>query len=213
MSQDPHMMDCFESNKNIHKLVGSMVFGTVYDLISKESPEYEKGKRLGHSANYIVGPGTFAAVAGISMSNAKILLERYYTMFRLGTWHDEVKESIRQNRTTTTIYKRRRTFFDRWGDRLFKEAVAHEPQSTACDNINMACVRIDERIKDLDMHLLLQVHDELVYLVHENDIDKGAVIMKEELHRPITIKGREIILPAEIQYGKNWKEVKKYEFK
>ena len=215
LSQDPHMIDCFESGKNIHKLVGSMVFGTVYDLITKASPEYEKGKRLGHSANYIVGPGTFAAVAKVPMAVAKVMLDRYYTMFRLGTWHDEVKERIRVDRTMTTIYKRRRTFFDRWGDRLFKEAVAHEPQSTACDNINMACVRIEERIKSnkMKMHLLLQVHDELVYLVHEDDLNKGAIIMNEELHRPITINNREIILPAEIQYGKDWKNVETYEFK
>lgn len=213
MSEDPAMIKCFEDGKNIHKLVGSMVYNIPYQNISKDSIEYDKGKKLGHSANYKVGSLTFAAVAKIAASSAKSLLNRYYTLFQIRNWHDSVKEDLRKNRVMITAMGRRRTFYDRWGDRLFREAIANNPQSTACDHINMAAVRIAPRIRKYGDKIkwLLQVHDELVYNVHKSVLDELVVIIKEELSKPIKINNRDIIIPITVQYGRDWKHVKEYE--
>lgn len=212
MAQDLNMIQCFLDKRDIHRLVGSMVYNIPYENLTKDSPERGKGKTLGHSANYKVGPMTFAGIAEVPVSTAKLLLEKYYKLFRLGIWHDEVKERVRKDRTFKTIYGRRRTFFDRWGDRLFREAIANEPQSTACDHLNMAAVRIDRRKID-GMHLLLQVHDELVYLVREDIVQQSANIIMEELSVPLIIKGRTVNLPTSIQIGKDWKNVTTYDYK
>ncbi len=213
MSGDPAMIKCFEDDKNIHKLVGSMVYNIPYQDLIKESVEYDKGKRLGHSANYKVGSGTFASVAKIPLATARNLLSRYYNLFRLVEWHDSVQEDIRQSRVLITTFGRRRTFYDRWGDRLFREAIAHDPQSTACDHINQAAVRIAPRVKKFGSKVkwLLQVHDELVYNVHKDTLDELVIIIREELVKPINIKGKDIVIPITVQYGKDWKNVREYE--
>jgi uracil-DNA glycosylase family 4 len=214
MSQDPSMMKCFEDGQDIHKLVASMVYGVPYNMLTKESPERQKGKKLGHSANYIVGPGTFGVVAGIPMSSAKLLLNRYYTLFHLGEWHQSVKDHLNKSRVITTPLGRKRTFYDRWGDQLFRDAVAYNPQSTACEHINMAAVRIAPKARERwgdKVRWLLQVHDELVYSVHKSVLDEFIPLVREELSKPIKIHGRDVIIPITIQYGKDWKNARTYE--
>ena len=210
MSEDPAMMKCFEDGQDIHKLVASMVYGTPYENLTKDSPEREKGKKLGHEANYIVGSVTFAHTAGIAVSTAKAMLQRYYTLFRLGIWHGEIKERIRKNRVMINTFGRRRTFYDRWGDRLFKQATANEPQSTAVDHICLGGVRIFTRLKD-GMDMLLQVHDEWVFNVRKELLDELVIIVREELAKPIRIRGRDVVIPITIEYGEDWKNVGEYE--
>lgn len=210
LAQDSAMMKCFEDERDIHKLVGSMVYGTPYDTLTKDSIERDRGKHLGHAANYKVGSNTFAAVAKIQVAQAKALLNKYFTMFRLGEWHQEVKDRLNKSRTMTTAFGRRRTFYDRWGDKLFRDAIANEPQSTACDHINLALVRMYPKLKE-GMTFLLQIHDELVFNVRKELLHPLVKIIREELAVPIRIRGRDIVIPITIEYGEDWKHVKSYE--
>ena len=134
-------------------------------------------------------------------------------MFNLNKWHGEIIDELRKSRTLITPHGRRRVFYDRWptwkdeqdkkGD-LFKTAYANVPQGTACDHINLAGVRIWNRLPE-DVDVLIQCHDELVlnYPKHLREEVKKAVI--EELQHPIFIHDKEVVIPIDISIGQNWK--------
>jgi len=204
MSQDLNMMRVFEDGGDIHCLVASMLYGIPLNKLNKQSPERDPAKVVGHAANYKVGPNKLSSEAGVSVAEAKVLLEKYYSRFNIGKWHDSVVEELAKNRSITTPFGRKRKFFGMWSDELFRSAIAHNPQSTAVDHINQALTRIYKRIPK-DIKFLLQVHDELVFNCPKGKIQYLDTIVRNELKKPIIINNREVIIPLDIQIGQTWK--------
>ena len=213
LSQDPIMMKTFEDGRDIHSVVGSMIYGKEYEHCGKGTFERARGKTGGHSSNYRISPRQLSTTMEIPEKEAKIFLDRYYNMFNLNKWHGEIIDELRISRTLTTPHGRRRVFYDRWptwkdesekkGD-LFKTAYANVPQGTACDHINLGGVRIWNRLPD-SVDILIQCHDELVlnYPIHLRD--EVVKVVKEELSHPIIIHGRSVVIPVDIDLGQNWK--------
>ncbi len=207
MSQDREMMRVFETGGDVHKLVASMLSGKPEKLITKQ--ERQKAKKLGHAANYMIGPMRLADEARVSMAEAKSLLQRYYSTFRIPQWHDEIIGQLAKNRTLITPLGRKHVFFERWSPELFKQAIAFGPQSTNVDHINQAAVRINLRTWQMGIELAAQVHDELDYIVPEEHLDRFLEILREELSKPIVIHGRHVVIPIDIGVGNDWKNVEK----
>ena len=213
LSQDPIMMKTFEEDKDIHSMVGAMIYGKPYELCGKGTFERQRGKVGGHSSNYRISARKLSTEMGIDEKDAKLFLDRYYNMFNLNKWHGEIIDELRSTRTLVTPHGRRRVFYDRWpswkeeserkGD-LFKTAYANVPQGTACDHINLAGVRIWNRLGDR-VDILIQCHDELVLNYPIEMRDEVVEVVKEELSHPIIIHGRDVVIPIDIDIGQNWK--------
>ncbi len=207
LSEDPYMMNVFEEGRDIHVMVASMVFDKPESHILKKSIERRKAKTLGHAANYVVGPNKFALEAGCSVAEAKLLLRRYYTLFKLEAWHDTVIKQLFKDRTLITPLGRKRTFFDRWGDQLFRAAIAHVPQSTVGDHVDMAAVEIHPLLPP-QATILIENHDELVIECLEKDTETVKTLIRNAFERSILIKGRDVVIPIDMAVGKNWRDVK-----
>lgn len=215
LSQDENMMNSFEEGRDIHSTVGSMLYDKDYEDCGKDTPERQDGKKTGHSANYHISPLRLQDETGMPLKKCKSLLERYYIKFNLTPWWQGIIDQLKENRTLITALGRRRIFYGRWpkwkeeeeykGD-LFKAAYANEPQSLTNDHINLCGVRIFHRLPPSST-ILIQCHDELVLQCKEEDEERVKEIVREELNQPIKIKGRDIIIPADIEVGKNWKMV------
>ena len=204
LAQDPTMMKVFEDGEDIHSKVASMVLSIPLKYIGKESAERKKGKTCVHAANYLIGVGKFATIIDLPQSEARILLGRYYSLFKLGIWHDRVRDTIKKSRTLVTPFGRKRQFFDIMGEPLFRSAIAFVPQSTASDHINMGAVRMESQFPP-QAKILLQIHDELVIQCKEKDQNKVIDIINKELSQPIHIHGKEVVIPVDIGVGKDWK--------
>ena len=93
--------------------------------------------------------------------------------------------------------------------RAFGERVARNMpiQGTAADIIKIAMVRVYNRLKDekMDAKLILQVHDELIVEAPENEIEKAAKILSEEMENACQMKVR---LRADVNTGKTWYQAK-----
>ena len=162
-----------------------------------------------------MGPRTFAQTAGIPESEAKRLLNQYFATYpRIKVWHMQLQHQLRNSRELTTPIGRKRIFFNRWSERLFKEGLAYIPQSTISDIVNDALVCLHNRIRDyrLPYDILMQVHDSIVVQCPEdiNTIKKCVSDIKHCLHRPLEINGRIMTIPIEIKVGKNWRDLSKY---
>ena len=207
------MIESFEEGRDIHSTVGSMLHSKDYEDCREGTHERQEGKKTGHSANYHISAQRLHEETGFPLRRCKELLELYLQKFNLRGWWQGIIEQLRKDRTLTTPHGRRRIFYGRWpswkeeqeqkGD-LFKQAYATVPQGTACDHINMAGVRMFHRFS-ASSTILIQVHDELVIQFREEHREEVEAVVREELEQKIYIGEHEVVIPVDIDIGKNWK--------
>ena len=80
-------------------------------------------------------------------------------------------------------------------------------QGTAADIIKIAMIRVWERLKRENMksRLILQVHDELIVEAPEEEAEKVAGLLSEEMQNAVTLS---VVLTADAGVGKTWYEAK-----
>lgn len=206
LAQEPRMIQAFEDGVDIHRRVAAMVFRKAEADISKQ--ERQLGKKIGHASNYGMGVDRLRDICWEEMrikltrEEARRLLNQYFDSFpRIRMWQLEIQEQLGKNRTLINPLGRRRYFYERWGEDLFKEAYAHLPQSTIVDVMNLGILQLDAAGYDL----LLQVHDatNLNQAIQES-YDEAFRALAKCLEVKFTINRREIVIPIEISYGPDW---------
>ena len=80
-------------------------------------------------------------------------------------------------------------------------------QGSAADLIKIAMIRVDKAMKaaGVSSKLLLQIHDELIFMVPENELECMVSLVKEAMENAMTLR---VPLKASIQSGKTWYEAK-----
>ena len=212
IAEEMSMIGVFERGEDIHQLSanalpdGFVPRGSTYEEV--ENPRRLFAKKHVHAFNYGEGAVTFARRAGIDISTATVIRDRYLNRFSgIRMWHLRIQSALGRSRTITTPLGRRRTFFGMWNEALFREAYAYVPQSTVADMTNLAMIRLREE------EILLTTHDELVLQVDEGRLREAVEKMRRAFDIPLTINGRVMRIPVEIKVGKNWEEMKKMEEK
>jgi len=109
-----------------------------------------------------------------------------------------------------------RTFFERWGDELFRKAFSYLPQRAITDNTKNAALRIKEIIPRI--RIVLEAHDGLLFCIPRRRITEYGIIIKEEMERPIdfsacSLPRHELIIPCELETGMNYMELNKFVLK
>jgi DNA polymerase I len=87
-----------------------------------------------------------------------------------------------------------------------RQALNAPIQGSASDVFKVAMIRVDEAIReraDLDVHMLLTVHDELVFEVAKEQVDEAAELVRDRMEHAIEL---EVPLRADIGWGANWAE-------
>jgi DNA polymerase-1 len=84
-----------------------------------------------------------------------------------------------------------------------RNAINAPIQGSAADVIKVAMINVQDRMKkeQLKSKLLLQVHDELVFDVHQDELDLVQELAKEEMERAIQL---EVPLVVEAGVADNW---------
>ena len=80
-------------------------------------------------------------------------------------------------------------------------------QGTSADILKMAMIKIDKLLTENNYKskMLLQVHDELIFDVPENELDKITELIRDTMENIYKLS---VPLKVEINYGKNWYEAK-----
>ena len=107
----------------------------------------------------------------------------------------------------------KRTFYERWGDELNRQAFSYIPQRSISDNTKAAGLRIRQLIKGIK--IVLESHDSLLFAIRRQDVDEQSLIIQNEMERPInfsncSIPRRDLIIPCEIEIGENYQDMKKF---
>lgn len=107
----------------------------------------------------------------------------------------------------------KRTFFERWGEELFRQAFSYIPQRTVSDNTKAAAIRIRTQIPTIK--IVMESHDALLFSIPISKVPTYAPIIKKEMERPInfsqcSLKRRSLKIPCELETGKNYRDLSKF---
>lgn len=190
MSGSPVLVDAFKRGQDIHARTAAELFDIATDEITKRQRSIAKTINFG--ILYGMGPVRLARELKISRTEAKEFIQRYFE--RIGEVHGFLEELVEQAvglGYAQTILGRRRPLPElksrnrgvrALGERL---AVNTPMQGSAADLIKVAMVKIQRKLDEsaLDAHMLLQVHDELIFEVHESQLaDLRSLVVQEMEH-------------------------------
>ncbi len=224
LSGDQKLIEIFKRAEDIHSSVAAHVFG-----VAPEKVDYEMRRRA-KVINFgiIYGMGVNALRQNLTTKEIEVpraeaqkFYDDYFKTFStLAAYLDEVKVTAMRQGYTETFFGRRRYFEGLRSKIPFIRASAERMalnapiQGTEADIVKIAMVRIDERMKKEnlqdDVHLVLQVHDELVYEIKKSRVKESAVLIKEIMQTIIPLKEiKNVPIVAEVYVGKNWGQMER----
>lgn len=202
-----------------HRTTASWLFELPESMIDDEMRQL--GKQTRHAGGYGMGKrrlAQLAAVYGIRISEyrAGICLQKFHDHSPgiQNVYWKEVREALENsNNILWTPLGRRRQFFERWGEELFKEAYSYIPQSTITDMTKFAMLRIEKRAPWIEF--LQEGHDSFLAQVWDDMVDDAIAIILGEMQRPIdfsrcSLPRDFLLVPVEVKIGKCWKGMEKY---
>jgi hypothetical protein len=227
--------------RDYHALTASWFVGGTEDDWSKRKLGYEHpnrflGKTLRHAGHLGAGKSraaievnTQARKYGIKISIDEKLAGRALEIFHAKqpsikrVFHAEVVKCLQVNRRLISPVPYGieakvggvRTFYERWGEELNRQAFSYIPQRTISENTKGAGLRIKRRLPDIKV--VLESHDAFLFMVPNDILKEASPIIKEEFERPIdfstcSIPRRSLVIPCELEIGENYGELSKFKW-
>jgi DNA polymerase-1 len=210
-SDDPLLLNAYRTGQDIHTLTASEVFGVSPETMDKETRNRAKAVNFG--IVYGISPFGLAQQLGIDQHQARLYIETYFARYSgVRAYIDRLLEETRLEQKVRTVFGRVRPIPDIQSRnanlRGFAErtAVNTPLQGTAADVIKLAMIRIDKRLakEKLQTSMTLQVHDELLFDVPENEVERVGDLVREEMEGVIELK---VPLVADCGVGVNWRDM------
>ncbi|WP_199068559.1 DNA polymerase I [Leucobacter sp. OLTLW20] len=208
LSGDAGLIEAFNAGEDLHRFVGSRIFGVEPAEVTSEMRA--KVKAMSYGLAYGLSPFGLSKQLGISGAEAKQLMVDYFERF--GGVRDYLRSVVEQAKVdgyTETIFGRRRPFPDLTSPhRALREnaelAALNSPiQGSAADIIKRAMIQVEQRMRAADMssRMLLQIHDELMFEVAAGEWDALEAIVREEM-----AGAADLSVPLDVQVGggANW---------
>src|SRR5690606_18040422 len=212
ISGDQEMIGAFQENKDIHTATAAKVYQVSEDEVTAEMRRAAKAVNFG----IIYGQSAFglSESLGISRSDARQIIDTYFQQYpSIKAYMDSSIESAKTHGYVQTLYGRRRYLRDIHSAnhtvRGFAErnAINMPIQGTAADMIKLAMIRVFQALKDqkLKTRMVLQVHDELVFDVPLNEVDRVRDLVREGMEKAMILP-HEVPVRVETGMGANWLE-------
>ena len=210
LSNDTHMIEAFRSGADIHAATAAKIYGIPVEEVTSDM------RRKAKTANFgiIYGISVFglAERLNIPRAEAKELIEGYFKTYPdVRAYMDDSILIAKEKGYVETIYKRKRFLPDINSHNAIvrgyaeRNAINAPIQGSAADIIKVAMIRIFNRFEaeGLKSKMILQVHDELNFNVHKDELEKVKQIVLEEMEGAIKLQ---VPLIADCGEGTNWLE-------
>jgi DNA polymerase-1 len=210
LSEDENMIEAFRLDHDIHAATAARIFKLPIEDVDQDM------RRKAKTANFgiIYGISTFglAERMGVSRAEAKKLIEDYFETYpKIKAYMDHSVQMARENNWVETVFHRKRYLPDIHSRNAVvrsyaeRNAINAPIQGTAADLIKIAMVKIYQAFESaqLKTKMILQVHDELDFIVPEEELEQVKKIIIYEMENAASFK---VPIKAEIGVGKNWLE-------
>jgi len=210
LSQDKGMLDAFQSGEDIHAATASKVYGVPIEEV--DSDMRRNAKMVNFGIIYGISAFGLADRLNISRTEAKEIIDNYFIQYPgVKDYMDLSIEKAKKKGYVETIMGRRRYLRDinsaNATVRGFAErnAINAPIQGSAADMIKVAMIRIASDLEKGKMKskMLLQVHDELIFDAHRDEIVLLRKLVEDRMKNAIPLK-----VPVEVGMGigENWLE-------
>ncbi len=205
-SEDDNLVSAFVAGSDIHSRTAAEIFSVSEGSVTPEMRRLAKTINFG--IIYGIGPIGLAKQTGKSSTDAKSYIDKYFR--RYGKVKSYQQKSIREAERlgyAVTLLGRRRPIPELKGRAtrgIAERTAINTPiQGSAADIIKIAMIRIHDQLKGLKSRMILQVHDELLFEIHESEKDEMSRMIKKEMEGAWKLK---VPLRVDIGMGKNWAE-------
>ena len=209
-SQEPELIKAFEENSDIHSRTAALVNGIAEAEVTPD--QRRSAKVVNFGIMYGAGPYRMSQELGISMADAKILIDNYFATYPgIRKYMDETISLARDRGYVETLYKRRRKTgnLDASNRNIVQAeervAINMPIQGTAADIIKIAMINIHNKMEseNYQSKMILQIHDELLFECPKAEVDKLAAMVVEEMEEAVQLS---VPLKVDWNYGSSWYE-------
>jgi DNA polymerase I len=225
LSQEHRLLEAYRQHQDVHALTAQLLF----EKEEVTPAERRLGKIINFGVIYGMGAQRFARESGVSLTDAKQFIQRFYDRYPnvFAYLQQAEHQAITQGYVETILGRRRYFTFDSSSltqlrgkppealdeldisklkmsgyERGQLRAAANAPiQGSSADLIKIAMIRLHHVLDSHTARLLLQVHDELVLEVQTQSISDVQLIVQQEMEAALSL---DIPLVAEVHIGENW---------
>jgi DNA polymerase-1 len=210
LSGEENMIKAFQNKEDIHKSTAAKVFNVPLEEVTKE--QRSNAKTVNFGIIYGVSAFGLSNQTSLSRKEAAELIDAYYATYpKLKSYMANQVDFARENGYVQTVLGRRRYLKDINSANMMvksgaeRNAVNAPIQGSAADIIKIAMINIHKKLtsENWKSKMLLQVHDELVFDVHNSELEKIQPMIKHEMENAFIM---DVPLDVEIGLGKNWLE-------
>ncbi len=208
LSGDAGLIDAFRTGEDLHRFVGSRVFGVAPEAVTLEMRG--RVKAMSYGLAYGLSAFGLSKQLGITTGEASGLMDMYFTRFGgVRDYLAEVVAEARRTGYTATMLGRRRYLPDLTSDNRQRREMAERMalnapiQGSAADIMKVAMLGVDRAIADagLASRMLLQVHDELVLEVAPDERDALEELVRREMGSAVEL---DVPLDVSVGVGPSW---------
>ena len=221
LSGDENLCEIFRNGRDVHTEVAARVFHIAPELVTQEMRR--RAKVINFGILYGMGVNALRQQLGTTTAEAHEFLENYFSTFKtLSEYLESTRGFARTHGYTETLFGRRRQFPEMKSSLPYVRAQAERMainaplQGTQADIIKLAMVQVGNILKehvgdadagsiDEDAHLLLSVHDELVYEIRSACVEELSTQIKEIMESILSREEtRGVPITATMKSGPDW---------
>ncbi|MDQ6660568.1 MAG: DNA polymerase I, partial [Chloroflexota bacterium] len=215
ITHEPRLVEAFSANEDIHTITAASLFNVPAAEVTKDQ------RRLAKTVVYAVlyGQSAFglAQITGMNNSEAAAFIKRYHETFpNIKGYVDSTLNQARKQGYVNTLFGRKRFIPDMLTlphterQALEREAINMPIQGANADLIKIAMIRIQHALdeKRLKTRMILQVHDELVFEVAIEELERVKRLIKALMEGVAKL---DVPIKVEMKVGKNWYEAEPME--
>ena len=212
MADVKSLQQAFKEGKDIHSKTASDIFKVPEKLVTSEMRRVAKAVNFG--IIYGISGFGLGENIGVSAKEANEFIKTYLETYPgINEYMEKTIKDAKEKGYVKTMFGRKRNIPElkntvytirQSGERI---ALNTPIQGTAADIIKLAMVKVYKALKEnnLKSKMIIQVHDELVFDLYEEELEKLNKIVTDIMDNVYELK---VPLNVSVNYGKNWFEAK-----
>jgi DNA polymerase-1 len=209
LSGDEGLVRAFQEGGDIHRATAAEVFGLEPEAVT--SNQRRAAKAINFGLMYGMSAFGLARQLGVDRGEASDYMARYFSRYPgVHAFMEATRERAHRDGYVETLFGRR-LYLDNLSARnqalragAERAAVNAPMQGTAADIIKRAMISVAAWLKNRDdAHMLMQVHDELVFEVRADAIDEVREAVRQRMSSAAALR---VPLIVDVGVGKNWDE-------
>lgn len=210
ISQEPHLIDAFEKELDIHRATAAEVFNVALKEVTTE--QRRRAKAINFGLLYGMSSFGLSRQLGIERDLAQKYIDTYFLRYpKVSEYMQHIRTIASQQGYVETLFGRRVYLPDIRSANLQRRRAAERAainapmQGSAADIIKIAMITVDRWLKknNFAAHMIMQVHDELVFEIADRDAHEVILHIKKLMENAAQLS---VPLLVDVGTGRNWDE-------